>query len=316
MFFSHARTALKFALKNLNLAEDAEIFVPDYNCQAIYQPLDELKISYQYYSLDERFEPNWLEIIKNIKKNTKAILMVHYFGQPQNIKKFTKFCKEYNLYLIEDNSHGFSGLYNGQTLGTFGDIGFSSPRKILNLNSGGILYTKKKELLLNDVRKERYPRNIPRELFFNFFRKNPRKRELVKKYIRKKPNFGNPLFIKEYSLDNYYFPDLGAERTINDSDWNKIARKRRNIWEQWTRFAKENNFRVIFEKPKEETCPWIVPFYVEDLKTRNELLNKSWNEGLGFMSWPTLPERVIQKNEKALKRWEKLICINLDHTPL
>ena len=51
-----------------------------------------------------------------------------------------------NLIMIEDNAHGFSGEFENKLLGTNGDIGFTSPRKNLNILSGGLLYIKNKEL--------------------------------------------------------------------------------------------------------------------------------------------------------------------------
>ena len=77
--------------------------------------------------------------------------MVHYFGFPQNINKFQELSKKKSWFLIEDNAHGHGGYYNNELLGTFGDIGISSPRKSLRLNSGGILYINKKiELKINN----------------------------------------------------------------------------------------------------------------------------------------------------------------------
>ena len=79
--------------------------------------------------------------------------MVHYFGQPQNIEKFTDFCRQYSLLLLEDNAHGHGGKYQDNYLGTFGKIGFSSPRKNLNLNYGGILFTDNKFLVPTELSK-------------------------------------------------------------------------------------------------------------------------------------------------------------------
>ena len=72
--------------------------------------------------------------------NVKAIILVHYFGQPQELQLFHELCQENNIILIEDNAHGHGGHINGKPLGTFGDLGFSSPRKLSNLLYGGILY--------------------------------------------------------------------------------------------------------------------------------------------------------------------------------
>ena len=73
--------------------------------------------------------------------------MVHFFGKPQKISKFKKFTKKKNIYLIEDNCHGFNGL---KKLKLSGDISITSPYKIIDgINYGGILFINKKIKGLN-----------------------------------------------------------------------------------------------------------------------------------------------------------------------
>ena len=143
LLFSHARVALKYGFKSFNLSYKDVILIPDFTCDVILQPLRDLGINYSFYSLNDALTPDWESVKKQLTSNTKAILMVHYFGQPQNIDDFQNFCNKYNLLLIEDNAHGFGGLFNGKKLGLFGDIGINSPRKTLGLLSGG-------QLLLNN----------------------------------------------------------------------------------------------------------------------------------------------------------------------
>ena len=66
--------------------------------------------------------------------------MVHYFGQPQDIKKFQTLCNKHKILLIEDNAHSFGGNYNGNKLEHMG-IGIGS-RKTINIASGGVLWQK------------------------------------------------------------------------------------------------------------------------------------------------------------------------------
>src|SRR5207253_7011257 len=75
------------------------------------------------------------------------IMMVHYFGIPQDINRFIEFAAHNKLFLIEDNSHGYGSSYDNKPLGTFGDIGISSPRKSLPILNGGMLYLKEEKHL-------------------------------------------------------------------------------------------------------------------------------------------------------------------------
>ena len=141
-FFSHGRTALKFGLLELGLGCEDEVLLPDFICNELLQPFDQLKIKYKFYSIDDQLNPKWSKLQKKVSDRTKGLLMIHFFGQPQDVKKFKDFCKKNELLLIEDNAHGFGGKFGNILLGTYGDIGFSSPRKVLNIFSGGVLYVK------------------------------------------------------------------------------------------------------------------------------------------------------------------------------
>ena len=97
--------------------------------------------------MNDNLEPIWDEIEEIVsRENIFALLMVHYFGQPQNIDKYKKFCKDNHIFLIEDNAHGHGGKFNGKPLGSYGDAGFSSPRKFINISFGGCLYIRDIEL--------------------------------------------------------------------------------------------------------------------------------------------------------------------------
>ena len=118
-----------------------EILIPDFICDVILHPLLKLGIKYKFYPLNDDLSPKWVGMENLLSNNSKAILMIHYFGQASDIKSFKSFSEKNNLFLIEDNAHGHGGKINGQPLGSFGDIGISSPRKLLSIYSGGLLWS-------------------------------------------------------------------------------------------------------------------------------------------------------------------------------
>ena len=79
-YFSHARTALKFGLQSIELNPDAKILIPDYICDVILHPLEQLGFMYQFYSVMDDLTPNWMELNEKVTNESKAIMMVHYFG--------------------------------------------------------------------------------------------------------------------------------------------------------------------------------------------------------------------------------------------
>jgi len=103
------------------------------------------EINPETYSMD----PASLESLVNPK--TKAVLVVHLFGAPADLNKIQAFCKNHDLFLIEDGCQAFGTNYEGKKVGTFGDMGCFSfyPTKILGgVGDGGMITTKNEALAM------------------------------------------------------------------------------------------------------------------------------------------------------------------------
>lgn len=72
-----------------------------------------------------------------ITPKTKAILVVHLYGQASRMDKITELCQKYNLRLVEDCAQSHGACFNGQMTGTFGDIGCFSFYPSKNLGAFG-----------------------------------------------------------------------------------------------------------------------------------------------------------------------------------
>jgi len=70
----------------------------------------------QTYNLDPR------KIEEKITKRTRAIMVVHLFGQPADMDPILKIAKKYKLKIIEDSCETMFVKYNGRPVGSFGDI--------------------------------------------------------------------------------------------------------------------------------------------------------------------------------------------------
>lgn len=56
-----------------------------------------------------------------ITERTKAVLIVHLYGQCAYTSKIGEICKKYNLKLVEDNAQAHGCKFNGQKTGSLGD---------------------------------------------------------------------------------------------------------------------------------------------------------------------------------------------------
>ena len=86
LYFPRARTALKFGLKILGLNLNDHILVPDFIYDSIFQPITQNSLTFSIYGTSEDMKPVWSSLDTKVNSRTRAILMVHYFGQPQDIE--------------------------------------------------------------------------------------------------------------------------------------------------------------------------------------------------------------------------------------
>jgi CDP-6-deoxy-D-xylo-4-hexulose-3-dehydrase len=85
-----------------------------------------------------------------ITPKTKAIMLAHSLGNPFNLDVVTALCKKHKLWLVEDCCDALGATYNGQKVGTFGDIGTLSfyPAHHITMGEGGAVFTNSAELKL------------------------------------------------------------------------------------------------------------------------------------------------------------------------
>lgn len=83
-----------------------------------------------------------------ISPKTKAIMLAHTLGNPYNLEVLTALCRKYNLWLIEDCCDALGATFQGQLVGTFGDIGTLSfyPAHHITMGEGGAVFTRHAEL--------------------------------------------------------------------------------------------------------------------------------------------------------------------------
>ena len=86
---------------------------------------------------EESFNIDPQKIEEKITPKTKAIVIVHLYGQPADIDPILSIAKKYNLIVIEDCSQAHNAEYKGKKVGTFGEIGTFSFYPGKNLGAYG-----------------------------------------------------------------------------------------------------------------------------------------------------------------------------------
>jgi perosamine synthetase len=90
--------------------------------------------------------PNSVE--SKITERTKAILVVHIFGNPAKMDEIMQIAKKHNLFVIEDCAQAPLAKYKDKHVGTIGDIGIFSfnYHKHIHTGEGGIVTTNNESL--------------------------------------------------------------------------------------------------------------------------------------------------------------------------
>jgi perosamine synthetase len=313
-YFSLARTALKVGISLYGYENDKVVLIPNFLCDSVTGALFEENINVVTYDLLDNLQPNWNELNGLcIENNVFAVLMVHYFGQPQLIGKFQDLCNKYNILLIEDNAHGYGGRFNGKKLGTYGDIGIASPRKFLNSSYGGELYLKENSFKMNNT-----SINILPSLNFSLFDELKKiifyfpKLSLFLKSIKYSSiNFSDPYYFQEGVKEDRYLCESSIN-LINRVDWGAISCQRRGLWVEWEEFAKSHGLSPVFKEVWPESTPWSFPVFTKNVEQRNEWIKWGVKYKVLLFSWPALPTLEIEKKSSAFKKWERVLCFPLD----
>lgn len=148
--FNNGTLALLTALKVLDLPQGSEVITTPFTFAATPHSIVWNGLKPVFCDI----EPDTMtidadKIEKLITPNTSAILGVHVYGFPCNVKKIDDIAKKYNLKVIYDAAHAFSTEIDGVGIGNYGDITMFSfhATKLFNTIEGGCLTYKDNNLV-------------------------------------------------------------------------------------------------------------------------------------------------------------------------
>ena len=138
-YFFSGRNALWHAMKILGLSSGSKVLIPSYNCGAEVDPISQWGAKIRLYRVGPELRIDLEDLNGKLDRNTKALLVTHYFGFPQEIGVIRKMCDENHVHLIEDCTHAMLSRYENRPLGSFGDISVFSLKKFLPVPDGGMM---------------------------------------------------------------------------------------------------------------------------------------------------------------------------------
>ena len=141
--------ALHLAAASLGLGPDDEVIVTDFSWVATAYAIAYTGAKCVFVDIEPQTWTIDPEAIKAaITPKTKAIMLVHSFGQPAQMNEIMAIAKEHGLSVIEDAAPAIGAEYHGRKVGTFGDIACFSFQgaKMTASGEGGILLTDREDL--------------------------------------------------------------------------------------------------------------------------------------------------------------------------
>lgn len=141
-FVSNGTIAMQIALRALDITE-GEIITTPFTYVATTSAIMWERCTPVYVDIDpESLCIDTKKIEASITPKTKAILAVHVFGNPCDVKSIETIAKKHNLKVIYDAAHAFGVNYSGKSLLDFGDIStcsFHATKLFHTIEGGGIV---------------------------------------------------------------------------------------------------------------------------------------------------------------------------------
>lgn len=127
------------ALTALQLPKGSEVITTALAFPTTINPIIQNNLVPIFVDCDNTLNINYRKLDEAYSHKTKAVMFAHTLGNPANVVHIKKFCMDNNLFLIEDCCDSLGSTFNGQMLGSFGDLSTYSfyPAHHITMGEGG-----------------------------------------------------------------------------------------------------------------------------------------------------------------------------------
>jgi dTDP-4-amino-4,6-dideoxygalactose transaminase len=298
-YYGTGKAALRDGLRHSGCTSEGNVLVPAYLPDGVVEPLLELGLEPRYYEVDSDLGPDLSDLEARIDAESRAVMVVHYFGFPQpRFEEVLSLAAERGLLVVDNSAHSPFSRHDSRLLGTFGDVGFTSFRKTLPLPDGALLVGESVPPDASPLAGHAgwsSPANcrhfLRKFLTFVRFRSN-QPRRLVDAVLSQAgaPTLGPEL---TYALSKAPMSSLSwyLTRTI---DPGAVVGARREVYRAWLDvFAGWPGVSVIYEPLPDGVCPQAVPLLFDRADDAARFVEAAKSAGIGGVhTWPHLREAV------------------------
>lgn len=155
--------ALILGIRAFNFEAGSEIIVQANTYIASVLSITENQLTPIFVEPDEYYNIDVTKIEEKITDKTKAILVVHLYGQASNMTEIMRIAKKHNLALIEDCAQSHGATHGNEMTGNFGDLGcfsFYPTKNIGAFGDAGAITTNDKSIFDTVMLLRNYGSNI------------------------------------------------------------------------------------------------------------------------------------------------------------
>ena len=240
--------ALVIAFKLLSIGEGDEVIVQTNAFIACIMSITRNGATPVFVEPDEYYNLDPLKIEQAITEKTKAILVVHLYGQASDMEAIAAIAKKHCLLIIEDCSQSQGAKQNGKVTGSIGDMGCFSLFPTKNLGAfgdAGVITTNSPEM----DRKLRVYRNYGSEKkYYNeMVGINSRLDELQAAMLRVRLRYLDTMNNERKTLSVRYVKEIKNEHIILP----KTRETCESVWHQFVIRTKHRDSLVEYLRKKE-----------------------------------------------------------------
>jgi perosamine synthetase len=134
--------ALVLAAHVIGIKPGDEVITTGMTCMATNEPFYNFGANLVFADIDPEtgnIDPE--DVIRKITKKTKAIVLVHWTGQPADLDEINLIAKENNIKVVEDAAHALRSSYKGKLIGSHSDFvcfSFQAVKHLTTADGGAI----------------------------------------------------------------------------------------------------------------------------------------------------------------------------------
>ena len=222
--------ALALAIRALGIGEGDEVLVQANTYIASVMGITMNRATPVFVEANKYYNISVEDLESKITPKTKAIMVVHLYGQACKMDVVMEVAKKHGLYVVEDCAQSHDACYNGKKTGTFGDIGCFSFYPTKNLGAfgdAGAILTSNKELRDNIAMLRNYGSKV--KYHFEEVGLNSRLDELQAGLLRVRLRYLEAMAKERERIADYYTKNIKNDKIIKP----ELQEGATSVWHQY-----------------------------------------------------------------------------------